>query len=162
MSNDRTNDRGVPLNGAQAMLQGWDLKANPYARMRDRPANDVEAVEWIADWWAANAACMRDYVHPDGPRAAPIAAAQAPADSAGIRRPVPLVLQGLLRPVALTLSRWRHRKRDRHYVLLTGGKVQISTELRDGDSVLIYVGNLGDVWVRGYDEFHDGRFEKED
>lgn len=56
---------------------------------------------------------------------------------------------------------YRHLKRGTSYRVVGEALLQISTEqLKDGDSVTVYQGEDGKLFVRGTDEFHDGRFEE--
>lgn len=50
------SDKGVPLDGAEAMRSGWAPKANPH------PMPSPERLEWEADWHGENAACFRSHV----------------------------------------------------------------------------------------------------
>lgn len=55
--------------------------------------------------------------------------------------------------------RYRHHKHpDRTYTIVGDGKVQAREPLTDMESVVIYRGEDGDLWVRRTTEFHDGRF----
>lgn len=51
-----TDANGVPLDGADAFMSGWQPKANPYAQMT--PAY----LDWIAQWHTANALAFRAHV----------------------------------------------------------------------------------------------------
>ena len=57
---------------------------------------------------------------------------------------------------------YRHIKRQTLYRVLDFGRIQISTELKDGDPVVIYQSiEDGAVWVRSEQEMEDpNRFEK--
>lgn len=78
-------------------------------------------------------------------------------------RPVPLLLQGLMRPVALILKWYSHRKRPGKHLLLVQAKVQASTRpIVEGDVVVVYVDTRADAYARLHEEFHDGRFEPTD
>lgn len=54
--------------------------------------------------------------------------------------------------------RFRHKKRGTEYVLIGVGHAQ--GELHDDDSVVLYRGDDGGLWVRHQVEFCDGRFEE--
>jgi len=55
---------------------------------------------------------------------------------------------------------YRHKKRGTIYTVIGEGKLQCSAnELLDDAPVVIYRGEDGQLWVRGVQEFHDGRFE---
>ena len=54
---------------------------------------------------------------------------------------------------------WRHVTRGSDYVEVGRAKVQNSLQLIDeGDTVVVYRGTDGKLWVRHEDEFEDGRF----
>ena len=58
----------------------------------------------------------------------------------------------------LIVARFRHKKRGTHYLTMTTAKAQ--SDIREGDAVVVYAdARTGQVQVRKYDEFHDGRFE---
>lgn len=57
-------------------------------------------------------------------------------------------------------KRVRHKRRGTEYTVIGTGRVQIGKPLNDMDHVVIYRGDYGDLWVRGEDEFLDGRFEE--
>lgn len=57
-------------------------------------------------------------------------------------------------------SVYRHKVRGTTYTMVGEAKVQTSGVLRDFDEVVVYKSQKdGSLWVRGRDEFHDGRFE---
>lgn len=57
-------------------------------------------------------------------------------------------------------ERWRHVARGTTYTVLAKAKAQASTEfIADGDAMIIYQGEDGQVWARSEKEFLDGRFE---
>lgn len=47
---------GVPFDGADAFLSGWQLKGNPYAQ------NTPAYLDWLAQWHTANALAFRAHV----------------------------------------------------------------------------------------------------
>lgn len=53
---------------------------------------------------------------------------------------------------------YRHKKRGTFYEVLGVGVLQIEGP-NDETPVVIYQGEKGDMWVRPFAEFHDGRFE---
>jgi hypothetical protein len=60
-------------------------------------------------------------------------------------------------------ERYRHVKRGSVYTLPFGraeAGVQCQEPVRDGDTLLIYIGDDGMIWARPTDEFFDGRFER--
>ncbi|WP_206110873.1 nucleoside triphosphate pyrophosphohydrolase family protein [Rhizobium daejeonense] len=57
-------------------------------------------------------------------------------------------------------KRVRHKRRGTEYTVIGTGRIQIGKPLNDMDHVVIYWGDFGDLWVRGEDEFLDGRFEE--
>ncbi|PYE86890.1 DUF1653 domain-containing protein [Phyllobacterium leguminum] len=52
-----------------------------------------------------------------------------------------------------------HRKRGSTYQVTGIALVQTDSGLRDMDAVVLYRGEDGRLWVRGVEEFIDGRFE---
>lgn len=56
---------GVPFDGADACLQGWHLKGNPYA------PNTPAHLDWLAQWHTANALAFRAHVESKGIDAIP-------------------------------------------------------------------------------------------
>lgn len=73
--------------------------------------------------------------------------------------PVEVVLRLMLSYAALGL--WRHKKRGSCYRVLGGAIAAVSTEIKDGDTVVVYVDEHdGSLFVRKHSEFHDGRFER--
>lgn len=56
---------------------------------------------------------------------------------------------------------YRHNKRGELVTVIHEGKMQVSTEIKDNDPVVVYrVISSNDVWVRSTAEFHDGRFHR--
>ena len=53
---------------------------------------------------------------------------------------------------------YRHVKRETEYQVVDHAELQMASPPRDGQLMVIYKGIGGDVWVRSFDEFHDGRF----
>lgn len=71
-----------------------------------------------------------------------------------------LEVPGVLTPLVLTFSRWRHRVRQTDYTTLLQGTMVGKTPVVEGDTLLAYVDQKsGRVWFRKHEEFHDGRFE---
>jgi hypothetical protein len=76
------------------------------------------------------------------------------------------------RPAAEQPRRVRHKKRGSVYDVLGEGEVQISRghggnslkkesrRLVEGDTLTVYQGTDGKLWLRFPDEFNDGRFEE--
>ena len=57
-------------------------------------------------------------------------------------------------------SRVKHINRGSTYRVLDAAKIQSSTPLRDGATVVVYRSEAdGRLWARDYSEMHDGRFE---
>lgn len=56
-------------------------------------------------------------------------------------------------------QRWTHVKRGTTYELIGIGELQMSADLVDGSSLVIYRGDDGKLWAREEGEFLDGRFE---
>jgi hypothetical protein len=55
---------------------------------------------------------------------------------------------------------WRHLNRGTAYLELGRATLQESTvRPHDGDSMIVYAGVDGELWVRSAEEFFDGRFE---
>lgn len=55
---------------------------------------------------------------------------------------------------------WRHRKRGSSYDIIAVCRAQVSGDpLRDDDRVVVYRNRENMVFVRGFSEFMDGRFE---
>lgn len=70
------------------------------------------------------------------------------------------ILNGEATVSPVPVSTWRHRDRGSTYGVLTHAVVQASTRpLEDGETVVIYDGDGGRLWVRRPEEFLDGRFE---
>lgn len=56
-------------------------------------------------------------------------------------------------------KRYRHVKRGTIYTVIGEGKLQCSANpLLDDQPIVVYRGEDGQLWARGVDEFHDGRF----
>lgn len=55
---------------------------------------------------------------------------------------------------------FRHLKSRGVYEVLGTGTVQTARPLGDDDHVVVYKGEDGRLWVRDFQEFHDGRFEE--
>lgn len=70
------------------------------------------------------------------------------------------LLKGPTNAQPVPVSTWRHHERGGTYGVLSRATVQASTRpLEDGDEVYVYDGDMGRLWVRRPEEFHDGRFE---
>jgi hypothetical protein len=54
----------------------------------------------------------------------------------------------------------RHIKRGTTYRVIGNGSLQTNSALYDGQALVIYEGESGELWARPGAEFHDGRFEK--
>lgn len=67
-----------------------------------------------------------------------------------------------LRFLYLAVSIWRHLKRGTTYTVIL--KAGVQGELHEGDVAVIYADHktLGNFWARKFEEFHDGRFVRED
>jgi R67 dihydrofolate reductase len=57
------------------------------------------------------------------------------------------------------LPTYKHKKRGTKYKLIGHAKLQTENPLPDMSEVVVYQGDLGDIWVRDKEEFFDGRFE---
>ena len=58
---------------------------------------------------------------------------------------------------------FKHNKRGTLYTVVGLAELQISADdLTDGSEVVVYRGEDGKLWVRGRNEFLDGRFEEMD
>lgn len=60
----------------------------------------------------------------------------------------------------LHIARWRHVRSQRPYTMLAGAIAQ--GDIREGQAVVVYAGQNSDLHVRAHEEFHDGRFEREE
>ena len=59
-----------------------------------------------------------------------------------------------------TTRRWRHKKRGTIYTEVCRAELQAATSPPiEGELMIVYRGDDGNVWVRGAGEFNDGRFE---
>lgn len=59
------------------------------------------------------------------------------------------------------MTRWQHVKRGTTYEEIGQARVQSDHPIKEGDLVVVYRAEIaGVLWVRPYDEFHDGRFKK--
>ena len=70
-----------------------------------------------------------------------------------------LTVPGMLRTLVLNLSRFRHLKRNSQYWIV--GTARAQSDIKEGDSVTVYADKIGTLHVREYNQFHDGRYEKE-
>lgn len=60
-----------------------------------------------------------------------------------------------------TTRRWRHKKRGTIYTEVCRAELQAATgNPEEGELMIVYRGEDGNVWVRGAGEFNDGRFEE--
>jgi hypothetical protein len=57
--------------------------------------------------------------------------------------------------------RWKHKKRGTVYTEIGRGGLQSAdtAKLDDGDVMVVYQGEDGEIWIRAEYEFLDGRFE---
>lgn len=58
---------------------------------------------------------------------------------------------------------WRHKKRGTNYAVVGVAELQHSWskyDIKDGDSLVVYLSNDGHLYARLEDEFLDGRFEE--
>lgn len=55
---------------------------------------------------------------------------------------------------------YRHKKRGNIHQVIGSAQVQAEEPLTDYEVVVVYKDDEGQMWVRRYSEFHDGRFEK--
>lgn len=56
---------------------------------------------------------------------------------------------------------FKHKKRGTLYTVVGLAELQMSADdLIDGSEVVVYHGEDGKLWVRGREEFLDGRFEE--
>lgn len=57
--------------------------------------------------------------------------------------------------------RWRHKKRGTTYVEIGRATLQAATgPAGEGDTLVIYRGEDGQLWAREAHEFEDGRFDE--
>jgi hypothetical protein len=57
--------------------------------------------------------------------------------------------------------RWRHKKRGTVYTEVCMAELQAATrQPEEGELMIVYRGEDGNVWVRAAGEFRDGRFEE--
>lgn len=61
-------------------------------------------------------------------------------------------------PIPQGGERYRHVKRGTEYEVIGTAELQMSRDLVDGSSLVIYRGDDGKLWAREEGEFHDGRF----
>ena len=74
---------------------------------------------------------------------------------------MPDVLAGRAR-AKWQMRRVRHVARGSSYtVFAEGARVQAAEPIREGDRVVVYYDDVGEVWVRPVREFNDGRFTGE-
>lgn len=66
---------------------------------------------------------------------------------------------GMMRTLVLHFIRFRHLKRDKQYWVL--GTARAQSALAEGQTAVVYADEIGQLHVREYNEFHDGRFQKE-
>ena len=59
----------------------------------------------------------------------------------------------------MPVTRVRHIKRGSEYDVLGQAMLQTSTPLTDMETMIVYRGDDGQMWVRPVSEFEDGRFE---
>jgi hypothetical protein len=55
---------------------------------------------------------------------------------------------------------FKHKKRGTLYTVISLAELQMSANLNDGSEMVVYQGEDGKIWVRGLEEFLDGRFEE--
>ena len=62
------------------------------------------------------------------------------------------------------MSKWRHKKRGTIYTEIGRARFQSqhNGRLADGEALIVYQGEDGQLWVRPKHEFLDGRFERVD
>lgn len=58
----------------------------------------------------------------------------------------------------LPMKRWRHKVRGTIYTEIGRAELQMSRDLVEGATLVIYRGEDGKLWARQEDEFEDGRF----
>ena len=54
---------------------------------------------------------------------------------------------------------FRHVRRGTSYIEIGRGEVQSDMPIREGDDLVVYLGEDGKLWLRPTAEFDDGRFE---
>lgn len=58
-------------------------------------------------------------------------------------------------------EKWRHKRRGTTYMIIGTARVQAIDSILEDDLVVVYQADSdGSLWVRGTDEFYDGRFER--
>ena len=57
---------------------------------------------------------------------------------------------------SVKVPRWRHVKRGTVYAEI--GCAELQGSATEGDLLVVYLGDDGNLWARSYTEFHDGRF----
>lgn len=58
-------------------------------------------------------------------------------------------------------EKYKHKKRGSEYWIAGIGHIQISSDIKDGDEIVVYRDlTTQQLWVRKRSEFEDGRFER--